>query len=101
MSYDTTDRANELHCCDEMRLHLSQGKIALNYSQRFREYHIMDRDEGPAGQRLTFCPWCGRKLPESLRKQWFESIWALGLEPDDEGIPVEYMSDAWWNLPIR
>jgi hypothetical protein len=36
------------------------------------------------------------RLPESRRDEWFERIESLGLEPDDERIPEELKSGAWW-----
>lgn len=45
---------------------------------------------------IKFCPWCGQKLPSSLRDEWFSKIEALNLEPNDPKIPAELLTGAWW-----
>ncbi|MEZ5680649.1 MAG: hypothetical protein R3E14_05060 [Erythrobacter sp.] len=66
---------------------------SVNYDGRFDEYWV---PAGSARQALFFCPWCGEKLPESKRDEWFDAIEALGLDPWNDQAPVEYQSDAWW-----
>jgi hypothetical protein len=49
---------------------------------------------------LRFSPWntapgAVPRLPESLRGEWFDAIETMGLEPDDENIPKEYLSEEW------
>ncbi|WP_373282983.1 DUF6980 family protein [Nocardia otitidiscaviarum] len=49
---------------------------------------------------FNYCPWCGAKLPDSLRDEWFDRIFDLGLEgPEDVRIPVDMRTDAWWANP--
>jgi hypothetical protein len=62
----------------------------------YREYGIKVLDGGTAFVEIRFCPWCGKKLPGSLRDQWFERLRALKLEPEDSQVPEEMRSDAWW-----
>ena len=49
-------------------------------------------------QVISFCPWCGAKLPNSLRDKWFDIVFDdLGFDaPDSPGIPSEMHSDEWW-----
>ena len=84
------------HCCEEMTRHLAEGELAVTYSARFREYGIKILDGGSAAQLITYCPWCGAKLPSSLRDDWFDIVEGLGLEAGDPQIPDEMSSAAWW-----
>ena len=84
------------HCCSEMARHLDNGEVAITYLDHFREYGIRILDGGSALQSISFCPWCGKKLPVSLRDQWFDKVEGLGLEPDDPKLPSEFRSGEWW-----
>jgi uncharacterized protein DUF6980 len=84
------------HCCDTMRRQLADGDVAIVPISKFREYGIGLLDGTPAFQLITYCPWCGTKLPSSLRDEWFDSVEGLGFEAGDKRIPVEFLSDAWW-----
>jgi hypothetical protein len=79
-----------------MKRHLETSEVAITYNARFREYGIKILDGGTAVQRIAFCPWCGTKLPASLRQAWFDRLQSLGLEPEDTNVPTEMKSDAWW-----
>lgn len=85
------------HSCAEMARHLGEGDVAIRYSDRFREYGIRILDGGTAIQVIHHCPWCGARLPGSLRDQWFDMLEQLGLEPGDPQIPEEMLSAAWWH----
>jgi len=80
-----------------MAINLQDENMPLVYNGRVREYAIRILDGGTAVQIITFCPWCGNRLPGSLRDQWFERLRALNLEPEDPNIPEEMKSAAWWN----
>ena len=45
---------------------------------RFDEYAIVLPEDGSL-MCFDFCPWCGKKLPESRREEWLEQNM-----PDDE-----------------
>ena len=87
------------HCCKEMDTH-ANSDIGIVYLEKFREYGISYNDGGSSFQEITFCPWCGKRLPSSLRDEWFELIESLGLEPDDE-LPDEIKSDLWWKKRVK
>jgi hypothetical protein len=72
-------------------------ELAIVYIPKFREYGIRVLDGGTSYKLIDYCPWCGVKLPTSLREQWFKEIYQLGFEPGSDNIPVEYQTDAWWN----
>lgn len=85
------------HCCEQMVCAL-ECEVAIKYIEKFREYGILILDGGTSFQDIGFCPWCGSKLPDSLRDQWFEIVFdELGLEgADDPKLPKNMMSDMWW-----
>lgn len=55
-----------------------------------------------AVQRIDCCPWCSKKLPESLRDKWFEFLekeYSLDdphREEQEKLIPEEFKTDEWW-----
>ena len=87
---------NQMHCCDAMSIHLGGADSPLVYVPKFREYGVRVLDEGTSYVLLEFCPWCGKRLPSSMRDAWFDSIEAMGLEPESQNIPEEYRNDSWW-----
>ena len=71
----------------------------LWYSSRFREYLLPISDGGTSGIIIEYCPWCGNKLPDSLRSRWFDELESMGIDVvlgDDSNIPSEYLSEKWW-----
>lgn len=91
-----TNERDRQHCCDRMAAHLKQQDVPVTYSPRFREYGLNISDGGSAKQLIQFCPWCGTRLPGSLRDAWFERIEALQIDPEDASLPEDMKSDAWW-----
>jgi len=98
------------HCCDLMKSQveftcpthseLSECPDALiSFSKKFYEYGLYIHDGGTSTITIRYCPWCGAKLPESLRDRWFSELEALGYdEPLDQEIPERYKSDAWYRF---
>ena len=87
-----------MHDCPGMNLAL-ENDVAVIYISKFREYGIRILDGGSSFLVITYCPWCGNRLPTALRDQWFDKIELLGLEPDSDAIPLELTTDAWWQKP--
>lgn len=44
---------------------------------------------------IDFCPWCGRRLPESQRDRWFDELESRGIDPWEGEVPPEYQDDRW------
>lgn len=44
--------------------------VPLRFDERFQEFHLLERDDG-AYLILRYCFWCGGKLPESKRPDFF------------------------------
>ena len=54
------------------------------------------RDGGTPYIIIEFCPWCGKKLPNSKRNEWFDEIEKLRIEPSSEDIPEKYLTKKWY-----
>lgn len=89
------------HCCELMDMFLKDPKIPLKYYPMAREYG-MSLNHSSAVQLLFYCPWCGKKLPESLRDKYFDLLEnEYHVEPEfdiqqDPNVPAEFKSDEWW-----
>jgi uncharacterized protein DUF6980 len=83
-----------------MAVALQDPRVPIVYLSKFREYGI-SIDDGSVLQGIDYCPWCGEKLPDSLRDQFFEHLAGMGLELDSADLPVHFRSDAWWRLRSR
>ena len=95
------------HCCIEMEgyteFHCKAHQTPYNcpdqlmaYNAKFDEYGIIIHDGGTSLIYVSFCPWCGKKLPESKRDEWFDIIDELGIDPAIDEIPTTYLSDEWY-----
>ena len=100
---------NKVHCCDQMN-----GQIAfkctqhddvfscpdslVHYEDKYGEYGLIIHDGTQSYQIISFCPWCGKKLPESRRERWFEVLDELGYAtPFEQEIPDKFKTSEWWN----
>ena len=99
--------ASRTHCCGSMKQHLatcdahganaSCGDQFVSYVPKFDEYGLLVHDGGSSVIGIAFCPWCGSKLPESLRDKWFEELELKGFkDPTSEAIPEEYTDERWY-----
>ena len=79
-----------------MGIALADPDLPLSFNPKFREFGIRYLDGGSSVQVIDYCPFCGVRLPESLREAWFDRLDRLGFEPDDPRLPKEMQSDAWW-----
>ncbi len=96
------------HCCDEMTRQLSEWcpqhadpsacpDALVAYWPKFDEYGLRIHDGGSSIVLISFCPWCGTRLPDSRRNEWFDTLERLGFEdPLTMDIPNEFRSDAWY-----
>jgi len=91
-----------------MDLFLDDVRVPIIYSTAYREYYILMLEDGPrrgrisAVQGIDYCPWCSKKLPKSLRDEWFETLekeYNLD-DPDSKDqeklVPAEFKTDEWW-----
>jgi len=92
------------HCCKLMTDFLEDTRIPLIYYDQYREYNIplLYKNKITAVQGLVFCPWCGAKLPQRLRANWFDTLKnEYGIddprnEKQEQLIPAEFQTDEWW-----
>ena len=92
------------HCCELMEMFLADPRIALTYSPMYREYDIplQYKNKTMALQGLFYCPWCSKKLSDSVRQDWFEILdkeynldnpWS---DEQEKLVPKEFRTDEWW-----
>jgi len=85
------------HCCVEMQEAVSDPELPIRFVAKFREFGIDIQDGGSSYKLIAFCPWCGTKLPTSLREQWFDSLESQGIDPaSDETIPENFQNSGWY-----
>jgi hypothetical protein len=82
--------------CDRHDDAFSCPDTLISYTARFREYALIIHDGGMSGVGIAFCPWCGRRLPDSLRDRWFDELERLGVDPWEDRIPPEFEDDRWF-----
>jgi len=85
------------HCCLTMDAGIDGDNRILFYTPYLREYQI--QSEGFLV--LDYCPFCGKREPQSLRKKWLEILSAdYGLvDPlgkDKSKVPQDFLTDEWW-----
>lgn len=95
-------------CCDEMREAIHHTCEAhpeivdcpgalLCYVDKFDEYGIIITDDGASYLTISFCPWCGARLPDSKRDLWFETLEFLGYDnPAEQDVPRAFLTDEWY-----
>ncbi len=81
-------------CCQDMAYALAEDRLPVCYDPQCREWSVEYAD----GSFLTiqFCPWCGTRLPASLRDELLRRLAALGVDLLEEEVPPELRGDAWW-----
>jgi len=88
---------NNRHCCERMALAVESEEIPVSYSAKFREYGIDILDGGTSTLSIGYCPWCGTKLPDSLRDTWFDRLAELGVDPTTDVIPEIFEDCRWYS----
>lgn len=76
-----------------MKIHPENEDNLINYSEKWNEYNM--NVDNNIQQRIYFCPWCGERLPESQRDNWFDELESMGIDPMNDEIPIEYQSEEW------
>jgi len=68
----------------------------MSFSEVFNEYGLVVHDGGTSSVEISFCPWCGTKLPKSERDEWFNQLEQLGYDdPFSQNIPTKFQSAKW------
>jgi hypothetical protein len=95
-----------MHCCQTMADKLTMGCAEhespfdcadqlVIFIPKFREYGLIIHDGGASFVHIGYCPWCGSMLPPSQRDRWFETLEALGIDPDVDEIPPSFRDGTW------
>jgi hypothetical protein len=84
--------------CDNHESAFDCPDALVSYSSKFREYGLIVHDGGGSSILIEFCPWCGVKLPKSLRDRWFDELESQGFEsPFEDPIPDKYKTEEWYS----
>jgi len=70
------------------------GDAIVIYNEVMNEYGLIIHDGSASYVLIDNCPWCGTRLPESLRDKWFDAVDALDLG-DGVDPPAKYLSGEW------
>ena len=73
-----------------------QDGYAIRYIPCFREYGIKTEQSEDMILLMSYCPWCGQKLPHSLRDECAEELGKIGFDLFDDNIPERFKTDQWW-----
>jgi hypothetical protein len=82
-------------CCEEMGKALEHPEHQMYYSAAYEEYGLC-LTSGYEYSVIAHCPWCGSRLPNSKRDEWFDELEAQGLDPWGAPVPDEYLGPEWW-----
>lgn len=84
-------------CCNSMWSSITKYKT-IDYTQFLRTYGILIGND--AIRMLSFCPWCGKKLPEELTSTICDVIEREFNVSEanifDPNLPEEFRTDEWW-----
>lgn len=87
--------------CDQLKNFSSEDfdnvDAPVLYTKKFDEYGLKIWDGGNSFILIDHCPWCGQKLSESRRNEWFDQLEKLGIkDPWKDNIPDKYLTDEWY-----
>lgn len=88
-------------CCSQMENALADPTMPLDYTPKLREFGVRILDGGSSQRIVAYCPWCGQKLPASLRDEWFDGLERLGVDPYGDEIPAEFTDERWYTEFVR
>ncbi len=85
-------------CCFDMKVNITEMET-ITYNKVFDEYSIRILEDSVSVMLLNYCPWCGKRLPNSKREKWVEHLEKIGIENpllQNANIPNKFKSDDWW-----
>jgi|688.fasta_scaffold40421_3 hypothetical protein len=104
----TSQKIETEYCCKQMtrqvnhkcEIHVDNYECPdalIDYSIKFDEYGIIIHDGGTSKISISYCPFCGKKLPDSKRDLWFDTLEKLGFQnPFEDELPKEFYSNKWY-----
>jgi hypothetical protein len=81
--------------CEHHETKFECADMLIYYEAPLNEYGLIIHDGGPSYILMKYCPWCGSKLPESKRDEYFDKLENLGFEDYDDA-PIQFQSQEWW-----
>jgi hypothetical protein len=99
-------------CCDAMAVRLLDDRESKSSNIAYRDterLYVIYTYPGFSNRRITsdkisFCPWCGKSLPNDLCREYNFQIENLNIKTAEHGLidrrrlPKEYRSDLWWKI---
>lgn len=84
-------------CCSDMEYYIDNEDGIIHYDSVFDEYGLNVPGDVFSFITINHCPWCGCRLPKSMRDEWFFQLEELGYENPllRNDLPIEYTSDKW------
>jgi len=82
--------------CDQHESPFECADQLLCFNPMFEEYGLIVHDGGASYVCIAHCPWCGTKLPDSRRDQFFDLLDALGLDASQDDLPERFTRPGWW-----
>ena len=99
-SYKPQEGKGWVHCVG------GTGGYSVIYNRQYRCYGIVIFDDEECFDSISFCPWCGKKLPEELNpdhtilKEYGEDYVKYSGDPGYKELPPEvkkeFETDEWW-----
>ena len=103
------------HCCEAMTrqvnwqcdTHASRHACVdalIGFTSKFQEYALIIHDGDPSivddgsasgGVVISYCPWCGARLPDSQRDRWYDELERGGIDPVSDDFPDGFDDDRW------
>ncbi|MEH6473404.1 MAG: hypothetical protein V7752_19415, partial [Halopseudomonas sp.] len=83
-------------CCEDMAEALKDHEHPLYYSGAYQEFGLLLSSEFEHSV-LNYCLWCGSKLPDSRRDEWFDKLEVMGIDPWEHDIPIHFLNSSWWS----
>lgn len=83
-------------CCDLLENAIRDPEYPITEIAKFREIGLTILDGGDSVVILAYCPWCGSRLPASLRDQWFNELERRNIDPDGTEIPNQFLTAEWY-----
>ena len=94
LSRDCKDHINCFFVANTTLREVMRGNAKFVYYRDTRTFTVFRLDRYDSTP-IDYCPYCGKKLPESLDEVWWNCLKMKGY-PEKIDMPEEFKTDAWW-----
>lgn len=96
--YEPISNRNYQHCYKKMTELLDDDRFPIDMDPAVRKYFIPSMWPHKFKMAICYCPWCGKKLPKILEKEYFEILQnSYGTTNTAKKIvPAEFTNERWW-----